>query len=161
VPAGIYKFYSVEGEYEPLRGNPYRIGARTIAGSFYDGWRVSCSFTPVAYISAHLQLEGTYQLNRIEFPGRDQSFTGHIGRLKIESFLNVKHSLMAFIQYNSASDAIFTNLRYRFNPSEGHDLYIVYDEGLNSDREREIPILPLMKNRTIMLKYSYTFKVGL
>jgi len=131
VPAGIYKFYVIEGEYEPLRGNPYRIGARAIAGSFYDGWRVSCSFI------------------------------GHIGRLKIESFLNVKHSLIAFIQYNSASDAFLTNLRYRFNPSEGHDLYIVYDEGLNADREREIPILPLMKNRTIMLKYSYTFKVGL
>jgi hypothetical protein len=161
VPAGIYEFYGIEGDYEPLRGNPYRIGGHAIVGSFYDGWRVSCSLTPVAYVSAHLQLEGTYQLNRIEFPDRNQSFTGHIGRLKIESFLNVKHSLIAFIQYNSASDAVFTNIRYRFNPSEGHDLYIVYDEGLNSDREREIPMLPLMKNRTIMLKYSYTFKVGL
>jgi hypothetical protein len=161
VPAGIYEFYGIAGEYEPLRGKPYRIGTRVAAGSFYDGWHASWSLTPVAYVSAHLQLEGTYQLNRIEFPDRNQSFTGHIGRLKIESFLNVKHSFLAFIQYNSDSDAIFTNLRYRYNPSEGHDLYIVYDEGLNSDRERETPVLPLMKNRTIMLKYSYTFKVGL
>jgi hypothetical protein len=160
VPAGIYEFYSLEGEYQPLRGKPYRIGASVIAGSFYDGWRISCTATPVAYISAHIQFEGTYQLNRIAFPDRDQSFTGHIGRLKLESFLNAKHSFIAFIQYNSANNSVLSNLRYRFNPSEGHDLYIVYDEGLNTEREREIPVLPLMKYRTIMLKYSYTFKVG-
>ena len=160
VPAGKYKFYGIEGNYYLRRGNPYRIGISLIAGSFYDGRRISLSIIPVAYFSDHLQIEGTYQLNRVVFPNRDQTFTGHIGRIKIETFLNVRHSLIAFIQYNSANDAIITNFRYRFNPREGHDLYIVYDEGLNTDREREIPVLPFTKNRTIMLKYSYTFNIG-
>ncbi|MFC2124227.1 DUF5916 domain-containing protein [Bacteroidota bacterium] len=159
--AGEYKFYGIEGRYLLLQGRPYRIGTNIVAGSFYDGRRFSWSLFPVAYVSAHLQLEGTYQINRIEFPERDQKFTSHVGRLKISTFLDVKHSLIAFIQYNSANDGIITNLRYRFNPSEGHDLYIVYDEGLNTDLEREIPVLPRTNTRTFMLKYSYTFTVGL
>jgi hypothetical protein len=161
VPAGNYTAYGVEAAYDFKRGNPYSIGTYITAGTFYDGKRFSCTLRPLAYISAHLQLEGMYQLNRIEFPERNKSFTGHIGRLKIEAYLNVKHSLVSFIQYNSANHSIITNLRYRFNPSEGHDLYIVYDEGLNYDLTREVPILPLTNNRTILLKYSYTFNIEL
>ncbi len=161
VPAAKYIFYGIEAGYYPLRGNPYSIGTYVEAGSFYDGRRITISLTPRANISAHLQLEGMYQLNLVEFPDRNQKFTGHIGRLKALAFLNVKHSLIAFIQYNSANNAIFTNIRYRYNPREGNDFYIVYDEGLNTNREREIPVLPHTKNRTIMFKYSYTFNIGL
>jgi len=161
VPAGKYTFYGIEAGYNPLRGSPYRIGTNIKAGSFYDGRRITISLTPRANISAHLQLEGMYQLNIVKFPDRNQEFTGHIGRLKALAFLNVKHSLIAFIQYNSASDAFITNIKYRYNPRERNDFYIVYDEGLNSNREREIPVLPRTSNRTIMLKYSYTFNIGL
>jgi hypothetical protein len=161
VPAEKYTFYGIEAEYYPLRGSPYRIGTEIEAGSFYDGRRITMTLYPTANISAHLQLEGMYQLNRVEFPDRNQKFTGHIGRLKALAFLNVKHSLIAFIQYNSANNAIITNIRYRYNPREGNDFYIVYDEGLNTNREREIPVLPRTSNRTIMLKYSYTFNIGL
>ncbi len=161
VPAGKFTFYGLEAEYDPYRGNPYRIGIAIDAGSFYDGRRITMSLTPRTNISAHLQIEGTYQLNRVEFPARNQKFTGHIGRLKALAFLNAKHSLIAFVQYNSANNKIFTNLRYRYNPREGIDFYIVYDEGLNTDRERKIPALPRSGNRTIMLKFNYTFKVGI
>ncbi|MFC1528359.1 DUF5916 domain-containing protein [Candidatus Latescibacterota bacterium] len=159
VPAGKYTFHGIEGEYNPLRGNPYRIGTTIDAGSFYDGRRVTMTLKPYANISAHLQLEGMYQLNRVEFPDRNQEFTGHIGQLKALAFLNVKHSLIAFIQYNSANDKIITNLRYRYNPREGNDFYLVYDENYNTDREREIPVLPVTSNRTVMVKYSYTFNM--
>ena len=65
------------------------------------------------------------------------------------------------IDLNSAADVVITNLRLRYNPREGNDLYIVYDEGFNTDRHREDPILPVTRNRTVMLKYSYTFNIGL
>ncbi len=160
VPIGKYTFYGIGLTYNLLQGSPYTIGTIIDAGSFYDGWRISMSLTPVANISAHLQLEGMYQINRVEFPDRNQQFTGHIGRLKISAFLNNKLSLVSLAQYNSAIDKIITNIRFRYNPREGHDLYIVYDEGLNTYRDREIPELPLSSIRTIMLKYSYTFIIG-
>lgn len=71
--------------------------------------------------------------------------------------LNTKCSASAFIQYNSAVDAVVANIRLRYNPREGVDFYLVYNEALNTDRYRDIPILPPTNNRTILLKCTYTF----
>ena len=39
-----------------------------------------------------------------------------------------------------------------------NDLYLVYDEGMKTNRY-QMPYLPVYSNRTILLKYSYTFKL--
>ncbi len=161
VTVGKYTFYGIKGEYDTPKGSLYSIYTSIYAGSFYDGKRFTISLRPSANISKHLQLESMYQLNAVKFPDRNQKFTGHIGQLKISAFLNSKLSLVSLVQYNSANDKIITNIRFRYNPREGNDLYIVYDEGLNTDREREIPVLPHTSNRTIMFKYSYTFNIDL
>lgn len=161
VPIGKYTFYGLEFEYRLFRGSPYRLNTTIDAGSFYDGQNISISLKPVANISAHLQLDGMYQINWIKFPDRNQKFTGHIVRLKVSAFLNDKLSLVSLAQYNSAIDRIISNVRFRFNPSEGHDLYIVYDEDINTNRHQKYPTMPSSNSRTIMLKYSYTFKIGL
>ena len=54
---------------------------------------------------------------------------------------------------------MISNIRLRYNPEEGNDLYLVYDEAFNMNREREVPMLPLTKNRTILLKYNYSFNL--
>ena len=160
VPIGRYTFYGIMSSYSTRQGGLYGLKTTVNAGSYYDGKRVRITISPSAAISKHLQLSGRYQLSAVEFPDRSQKFTGHVGRLRISAFLNSKLSLVSLVQYNSASDKIITNVRFRYNPREGNDLYIVYDEGLNTDREREIPVLPQSSIRTILLKYSYTFRIG-
>ena len=98
-----------------------------------------------------------YQVNWIDFPDRDQQFTAHIARLRILSTLSTKFSASAFIQYNSAIHAVIANIQLRYNPREGNDLYLVYNEEINTNRYREVPNLPFTSNRTVMLKYTYTF----
>lgn len=159
VLTGKYTFYGIQGSFNTPKGSPYKIDSDIYVGSFYDGNRITLSLYPSINLSTHLQLEGMYQINRLEFSDRNQRFISHIGQLKISLFLNSKLSLISNAQYNSANNKIITNVRFRYNPREGNDLYIVYDEGLNTDREREIPILPSSSSRTIMLKYSYTFRV--
>ncbi|MFC1512032.1 hypothetical protein ACFL5H_02410, partial [Candidatus Latescibacterota bacterium] len=161
VPADNYTFYGFNGRFGTPSNNLNRISTSIYAGSFYDGWRTSLSISPTYIPFPDFVLSGTYQFNRVTFPDRDQEFTAHIGRLRLLSTLTIKHSVIAFLQYNSAGDVILTNIRLRYNPSEGNDLYIVYDEGLNTDRHREDPVLPVTRNRTVMLKYSYTFNIGL
>lgn len=46
---------------------------------------------------------------------------------------------------------------HRFNPREGTDLYIVYNEGMNTNRHRFDPALPVTDTRTVLVKYSTTF----
>jgi hypothetical protein len=160
VPIGRYTFYGIMANFSSPRGSLYNISTTINAGSFYDGRRVTINLMPTANISKHLQLEGIYEFNTVEFPDRSQKFKGHIGQLKISAFLNNKLSLVSIVQYNSAIDKIITNIRFRYNPREGNDMYIVYDEGLNTNRQREIPVLPRTSIRTILVKYSYTFNIG-
>jgi hypothetical protein len=73
--------------------------------------------------------------------------------------LTTKTSLTAFIQYNTAVDKLFSNIRFRYNPSEGNDFWLVYDEDMNTGLKREVPRLPRTSGRTILLKYTYTFRL--
>lgn len=159
VPAGKYTYYEFEGTFDTPRAGQIRLSSTVNAGTFYDGNRFSLTVSPVWNVSQHIYLTGSYQINKLKFVDRNQEFTGHIGTLRLRFMPTVKHILTVFIQYNSANDLILTNIRYRFNPREGNDFYIVYDEGFNTDRKREIPFLPLTKNRTIMVKYSHMFNI--
>ena len=71
--------------------------------------------------------------------------------------LSTKFSTSAFIQYSSEARAVIGNIRFRYNPREGVDLYLVYDETLNTQRDRLFPVPPFSSGRTVMVKYSYTF----
>jgi hypothetical protein len=52
---------------------------------------------------------------------------------------------------------VSANVRFRYNFREGNDLWIVYNEGMNTDRHRLTPTLPFTDSRTILVKYTYTF----
>lgn len=163
VPAGSYEFVEFEAMRRDSFGKLFRTGAEFLVGSFYDGWRVDLGIEPGWTISKHLLLEAEYAVNFVRFPDRNQEFEAHIVRLKTQLALNTKASLNAFVQYSSASDLISTNVRFRYNFSEGNDLWLVYNEGSNTDRFRDFdldrnrPILPRINNRLLLLKYTYTF----
>ncbi len=62
-----------------------------------------------------------------------------------------------FRRNDGGSDAVIANVRVRFNPAEGTDLYLVYNEGLNTDRLRRTPVPPVSSDRTLLVKFNYTF----
>ena len=159
VPMGTYEFYGVMGNFSTPSGRLFTVISSFNAGEFYDGSRVSLSLSPSRSISSYMELGGTYQLNCVDFSNRNQEFTSHIGRLRLLAMLSARFSMTAFVQYSSAADKTIANIRFRYNPREGNDLYLVYDEGINTDREREDPLLPFTSDRTVMLKYNYTFKL--
>jgi hypothetical protein len=85
-------------------------------------------------------------------------FTNHIVRLNGLMTLTTKTSLSAFVQYNTAIDGVIGNIRFRYNPRDGNDFYLVYDERLHTNRTRKTPALPFTASRTVLLKYTYTFR---
>ncbi|MFC1639932.1 DUF5916 domain-containing protein [Gemmatimonadota bacterium] len=159
VPAGSYFFHSVKLAYSAPVGFLIRPDLQVEGGSFYDGWKFSTSITPTWNVSRHLRLSGRYGLDRVSFSERSQRFTAHIGRFRAEAMASSKFSVTAFIQYSSANDVAIANFRVRYNPREGTDLYVVYNEGRNTDRFNADPILPFVKERTLLVKYSYTFNL--
>lgn len=157
VPAGQYTFHCLNTTFSTPRGGAFATSATLNAGTFYDGWKLTFSMTPQWSASPSLELSGTYQFNRILFIGRNQELNSHILRLSILAMMSTKLSASAFLQYNSAVSVIVANFRLRYNPREGTDFYLVYNEGLNTDRYRAFPTLPFSTGRNILLKYSYTF----
>lgn len=157
VPPGDYSFYGVKGQLQTPQGKPLSAMISVDSGTFYDGWRVSLGVMPFWGISSDISMIGFYQFNRVEFPDRGQKLTAHIARLQFLATLSTKFSASAFIQYNGVIDAVIANIRVRYNPREGNDLYIVYNDVLNTNRWAEVPTLPFSSNRAIMVKYSYTF----
>jgi len=56
---------------------------------------------------------------------------------------------------------LISNVRVRFNPREGKNLYVVYNHGLHPDRHRLQPFLPMTGSRSLLIKYSrHPFDLG-
>jgi hypothetical protein len=159
VPPGKYSYYSVTGFLQTPVGRIFSLNTAFEAGSFFNGWRVTVSMLPRWSLSSTWSLSGLYQFNHIAFPDRNQQSTAQIARLRLNATFTTKFSASAFIQYNSLGNNVIANLRFRYNPREGNDFYIVYNHGVNTYRYRELPHRPFTDNRAIMIKYTYTFNV--
>ncbi len=159
VPAGRYTFATGNVGYESPNGQLLRVEANSTAGGFFDGWRWEAALSPTWNPSRHLELEGTYNANLVRFPDRGQRFVAHVARLRTQVALNKQVSTNAFLQYNSAVRLATANVRFRYHFGEGNDLWVVYNEGVNLDRERTVPVLPWTDARSVLVKYTYTFRM--
>jgi hypothetical protein len=159
VPPGRYEFVNFMGFLSTPASRTFFLMLMTEEGQFYDGWRFSIRLQPTWNVSKHLELGGSYGFDHVDFAGRDMMMTNHILGVKTLYMLNTKLSVNAFIQYNTAEHAIVSNLRLRFNPKEGNDFYVVFNEGRNTDLTREVPNLPVYNTRAVMVKYTYTFSL--
>ena len=161
VPAGIHRFGGVRLGYQAPQADAFRTGATVEAGRFFDGWQAALVAGPVWDPSAHLNLSANYRLDRVEFPDRGEGFTSHLVRLRAQAMLSTRTSAVAFVQYSRTDDSVVANFRFRYNPTEGTDLYIVWNEGLVTDRGPPGPGRPVSEERTILIKYAHTLQFGL
>jgi hypothetical protein len=157
LPDGRNYYYFHTLQYQMRDGNLFRTDARASVGSFFDGWNIELQAEPTWNVSRFLELGAAYQFNRVRFPDRDAEFFVHLARLKAQIGFNTRVSLNSYLQYNTATDAISANLRFRYNFREGNDLWVVFNEGRHTDRYRVTLVLPELESRTILLKYTYTF----
>ena len=126
-------------------------------GQYYDGNQFTMRLMSTIKLGAFLSLQPSYEYDRIRFSTRDQSFTGHIARLNALIMLNNKLSISSLVEYSNIMHGLVTNIRLRFNPKEGNDLYLVFNQGRNIELNRVSPELNPIANRGILIKYTYTF----
>ena len=159
IPPGEYNFSTVEGFYQSPWARKIKAAFNASIGSFYDGTQRSFGIEPSWNISPKLELGGAYIFNRIRFDERDRNFDGNIIRIRVKATLNTIYSGNAFFQYNSETKQTSLNVRFRYNPKEGNDLYIVYSELLNDEDQISAPVPPRSESQSLLIKYSYTFQV--
>lgn len=159
--------YALPGTYFHQRGflrftqarqKRFRHSISTHFGNFYDGGRFTLTYAPRFNINKHLNITGRWRADYLDFrkAGSTKGWV-HVARVTLETAADLHLSGSFTFQYNSVSRTLFNNARIRYNFRDGHDLFLVYNETYNTEREREDPILPLSAQQTIVLKYLYTF----
>jgi hypothetical protein len=157
VPPGRYSYNYLFAFLNSSYGKKSYLESIMRIGQFYDGSLISVNLKATYSFGPGFRVEGIYEFDRVEFPSRDQKALGHIAALKTLFMFSTKLSLTAFLQYSTAENSILTNLRFRYNPREGNDFYIVFNEGNNTSLSTEQPPLLRIEGRSLMLKYTYTF----
>lgn len=158
VPIGEYDFADLQIFLNMGPGRRLRSGMDFRTGTFYDGTRTQVILTPTWNVSPHLELGADYQLTHLEFDTRDQVENVQVARFRIRAALDARASGNAFVQYNSTTDRLDFNVRLRYAFAEGTDLWLVYNEGLDTQRSVDFAGVesPTSLARTLILKYTHT-----
>jgi hypothetical protein len=122
-------------------------------GRFYRGDRTDLAYRGRAELTARLSVEPGVSVNWVDLPtGR---FTATL--LSTRSTLSFSPRMLAavFLQYNSTSHLVATNVRFRWEYRPGSDLFVVYSDGRDT-LERGFPALI---NRGLTIKLTRLFRL--
>lgn len=160
IPIGQYWYQDFSVNLRAPFGWKFRPGLSTTFGGFFDGSRTTVGVSTAWNLSSHFEISNEYEYNRVRFDNRGQGFDAHIARVRLKTALNTKVSLSSFVQYNSEVGNASINARFRYNMNEGDDIWLVYDNVVNTDRVKAgLPRLPSSSYRALLLKVTYSFKL--
>ncbi|HYV93520.1 MAG TPA: DUF5916 domain-containing protein [Chitinophagales bacterium] len=162
IPAGTYRMFNNSLTLN-LPSKSVYTGALTISyGDFYGGKRLFISPDASYSFNKHFSVGVTYEYNRIPFDHYLQAdsstlYQSNLVRLRVAYIFSTKVSLKLYTQFDDVHHSITSNLRFRYNPREGTDLYIVINQGQNTEVERFDPHLPRISNQEVTVKFVKTF----
>lgn len=147
----------------PKKNNLAGTVSSTI-GKFYGGDRFSFAPSIVYNFSSHLSAGIDYEFNHIRFPDAYSSignglFETNLTRLNVSYYFSTRFSVKLFTQYEDLSNEISSNLRIRYNPKEGTDLFIVFNHGMNTNRTIFEPHKPVVSQQAVTVKFVKTIGV--
>tara|TARA_R110000868_G_scaffold304437_16_gene565264 strand:+ start:41312 stop:43549 length:2238 start_codon:yes stop_codon:yes gene_type:complete len=164
IPVDDYNFYESKISYSSPNSRKLRTNLSAEFGSFYDGSRTQFVIEPKVVANIHFEFGGSYQITKLSFPeilGRSTTdFTAHLAQIRGQYAFNKKVSTSAFVQYSNVDELVGANFRFRYNFSEGRDLWLVINEQAYTERDqfnRGLPDLPFVQSRSILIKYNHTF----
>jgi hypothetical protein len=159
IQPGRYQNAGLSFNYMTSFVKMYYTGIEIYSGSYYGGWRNSFTLSPVLNINNSWRFNITYSFNRIDFSQTDQVYLAHLIQFKLTYMYSTKLSASSYIQYNSLTGSFYINARIRYNPREGNDLYLVYNDAMNSNRYVYDPVLPVSDLRALLIKYTHSFRI--
>jgi hypothetical protein len=157
--AGEYSFTGSEFSLGTSQARKISFRADFNIGQFYDGKRFGFRVEPNLNLSSSLNLSAGYQFEALRFPDRvsNNSLDIHSVNVKALYMLNTKLSATVLLQYVNTEDNLITNFRIRYNPREGNDFYLVYNDYRGITDRYLVPESPKFFNKTLMVKYIHTF----
>ncbi len=157
VPPGLYRNLSLSLNVTTPDSKSFYVSNDIETGSYFEGRILSWKLKPTWNASKHLELGSAYNFDCIGFSETGQTVFNHLFGIKALIMVDTRLSFNGYVQYNTGENLISSNFRLRYNPREGNDIYLVFNEGRNYELDLEEPRLPRYRLRSVMLKYTYTF----
>ena len=114
-------------------------------GDFWDGTRTSFNGGLVVKPNEHLNVGLSYSRNRLDL-SNGTARTDLVGTRLVYGFTS-RVFLNAFVQYNSTTHEVSSNIRFKFNYRPLSDFFVVYN-----DRRDTLNGLPV--DRTLIVKFT-------
>ncbi|WP_025664967.1 DUF5916 domain-containing protein [Aquimarina megaterium] len=156
-PIGDYMFYYFGASYSPGNRRNIQFPVAIEYGTFYEGTNLKLEIKPTINFGKHFNIESSWKANHIVFDKQNTEEWIHVMQTKLNWAYNLHLSGSIIGQYNSVSDQLLTSARLRYNVKDGHDIYLVYNQDYNIDRQLTTPNLPEYNNQIFTIKYLYTF----
>ncbi|HVH25751.1 MAG TPA: DUF5916 domain-containing protein [Vicinamibacterales bacterium] len=126
VPAGDYSYRSQTASFRTNQSRKVSGSGSFGWGEFWDGHRKALEggfgFTP----NYHLNLDVTYSRNDVDLPS-GAFITDLVGLRMVYAFTG-RASLNAFVQFNTDTNQVSSNIRFNFIHHPLSDLYLVYND---------------------------------
>ncbi|WP_109851690.1 DUF5916 domain-containing protein [Aquimarina sp. AU58] len=154
---GDYMFYYFGASYSPGNQRNIQFPVAIEYGTFYEGTNLKLEIKPTINFGKHFNIESSWKANHIVFDKQNTEEWIHVIQTKLNWAYNLHLSGSVIGQYNSVSDQFLTSVRLRYNVKDGHDIYLVYNQDYNIDRQLTTSNLPEYNNQIFTIKYLYTF----
>jgi hypothetical protein len=153
LPVGGYDWRSIRLGFN---SRPQRRMAANLSfehGTFYNGHRTAFSASRGRLaLTPKFSIEPTYSMNRVELAQGD--FTTHLAGSRVTYTMSPWMFASALVQYNSGSNTVGANVRFRWEYQPGSELFVVY----NDERDTRLSGFPQMTTRAVIVKINRLFR---
>jgi hypothetical protein len=161
IPAKVHKMWKMSTSYTSSRSKAYQYIIEADLGEFYGGNQFSSTVRFNYDVTKAFKLEIGATHNYLRFPSeyatntsRKLNLNRYFSRLKLN--FSARSALNTYLQYDNKSGKAGVNFRFRYNPIEGTDLYIVYNHNANINTDLS-PKPPFTDSQVFVVKFSKTF----
>jgi hypothetical protein len=157
IPTGTYRYTWLKSELWTPSGSSTSGSLTLQLGEFYDGSFASIGIGSTLRPASSLDLSGSVELTRASFPSERSHLDSRIFRIRALYMFSTKLSAAVLAQYSATDEVVSFNARMRYNPREGVDVWLVYDEVEFGDITESPSNPSSVGGRSVMLKFGYTF----
>ncbi len=148
IPEGDHSYDDFFVSYNADGSRAIAGNIRYTVGEFWDGRRSSFSGSLDLKPDYHLNIDLNYSRNRIRLAGG--SFTTNLLGARVLYAVSSKMFFNAFLQYNTDSNQLSTNIRFNIIHHPLSDLFIVYTDRRDTVSNRII-------DRAFVVKFTQLF----
>ena len=131
IAPGDYTWNGYEASFESSDGNPFTVNGEIGWSGYYGGTRFEWGGGALWRISPQFVVGGDFEYNDIEV--QDQRVITRQLTAIADIYFTPDISLQNYVQWDDVSNTVGINSRFRWSPEPGTDLYIVFNQNVESE----------------------------